>query len=596
MTTERVQIIVTQSGAVRVKKELGEIGPTAQRSAKGIDVLKTAISAISLVAITRQLIDFADAGTQLQNRITLANESVKGMNVTTDELFAIAKRTRAPVEELATVFQRGALAANELGASQDELLRFTEGVGQALAIQGTSATQARGALLQLSQALGSSVVRAEEFNSLLEGGLPILQAVAAGIDGTGGSVSKLRELVLAGEITNKQFFNAFLSQTDELQRKFDLTVGTISQAFTNLRTSLIQATLNSETFRVVMQGAASAILFIADNINFFLPIFAALIAAVTLFAGAAVLGAMISGIQAGVAAFAAFNAVLLANPLILVGTLIAGLILYLVTMTDTVQVLTDAWNAMVQFFGDGINSILEWIGNWYDYFAGKIGQVRDLWNFAVASMQDAFAVFGQFISERVQFVADFFANAWQSAVNFVIGIWERMRSVAQSIFDAIAGYIQRVIDLIRSVTGAIGGLGGIGDFGGGIAPTSTGNGPFGPNGPTLDGVNRGGDGVVTTGAYRTGGSFQVGGVGGEDSQTARLRLTPGERVTIESPSQVRRGGGGAAPNVNMQQKIVNVIDPNAVVAAMKTKAGENIVRNVITANADEFAAVLGAAG
>ncbi|MGR6730310.1 tape measure protein, partial [Aeromonas veronii] len=80
--------------------------------------------------------------------------------------------------------------------TQGQLINFTDKVALALRVAGTDSQTASGALLQLSQALGSGTVRAEEFNSVQEGALPILQAVAAGFKEAGGSVSKLRQLVL----------------------------------------------------------------------------------------------------------------------------------------------------------------------------------------------------------------------------------------------------------------------------------------------------------------------------------------------------------------------------------------------------------------
>lgn len=142
----------------------------------------------------------------------------------------IARATRSPVEELSKIYQKTTMASKELGASQDEILQFTKNVGLALAQQGGATISTRGALLQLSQAIGMGTVRAEEFNSMLEGGYPILVAAARGIEETGGSVMKLRQMMLAGELSSKKFFEAILSQSDNLEKVFGRTVPTLSQA------------------------------------------------------------------------------------------------------------------------------------------------------------------------------------------------------------------------------------------------------------------------------------------------------------------------------------------------------------------------------
>lgn len=84
------------------------------------------------------------------------------------------------------------------------------------------------------------------------------------------------------------------------------------------------------------------------------------------------------------------------------------------------------------------------------------------------------------------------------------------------------------------------------------------------------------------GGFAKGGQFTVGGSGGTDSQFVPLAVTPGERVTVETPKQQKdgEGGGAAAPII----KIVNITDPSEIPAAMDSKEGEQIVLNHISRN------------
>ena len=97
--------------------------------------------------------------------------------------------------------------------------------------------------------------------------------------------------------------------------------------------------------------------------------------------------------------------------------------------------------------------------------------------------------------------------------------------------------------------------------------------------------------ILSTNAnFATGGSFVVPGSGGVDSAMVGLRASPGERVTVQTPAQVRKGteaangtsGGatGAAPQVN--QRIINVIDPAIVGDYLATPEGEDVLVNVIS--------------
>lgn len=183
----------------------------------------------------RAVIGYADAWKRAENQLRVANVPAGDLADTMQRLFDIAQGAGADLGSTVTLFGRLSQSARELGANQEDLFRFTKGVGDALKIAGTSAEQAQGALLQLSQALGSSVVRAEEFNSINEGARPILQAVANGIAEAGGSVSRLRELVLAGKITNQEFFRGFLVGSQGLAEQADKTATTVGQSLTKLR-------------------------------------------------------------------------------------------------------------------------------------------------------------------------------------------------------------------------------------------------------------------------------------------------------------------------------------------------------------------------
>lgn len=99
--------------------------------------------------------------------------------------------------------------------------------------------------------------------------------------------------------------------------------------------------------------------------------------------------------------------------------------------------------------------------------------------------------------------------------------------------------------------------------------------------------------------FATGGEFRVGGGGGTDSQMVAFRATPGERVAISTPQQVRKGdpnsfgangGGGeaAAPSVT----ILNVRDPKEIPNAMQSSDGKEAIVNVISNNAGLFRQIL----
>jgi tape measure domain-containing protein len=186
---------------------LGRMGLAAGVAAGAIG--GTAVAAFSLAKAAEPFV-------KMQNALKGAGLQGDELRATFDALFAIAQRQGVPVEGLVTLYSRLAVVQKDLGATQGNLLAVTEGVGAALKLQGTDAQAASGALLQLSQAFGGGVVRAEEFNSILEGMPRLAQAAADNILQAGGSVAKLRTLVTEGEVSSKAFFDAIKQGSRDL--------------------------------------------------------------------------------------------------------------------------------------------------------------------------------------------------------------------------------------------------------------------------------------------------------------------------------------------------------------------------------------------
>ncbi len=192
-------------------------------------------AALSVKAIS----EAAQQYVNLQNTLKVAGVEGAALERTFSSLFQIAQRNGTPIEALVTLYGRATQAQKELKASSADLLKFTNGISLALRVGGTSAQQASGALLQLSQALGSGTVRAEEFNSVNEGARPILQAVAAGLEEAGGSVATLKNLVNDGKLSSEAFFRAFIAGMPSLEASAAKAQGTVSQAMTRIGNAFI---------------------------------------------------------------------------------------------------------------------------------------------------------------------------------------------------------------------------------------------------------------------------------------------------------------------------------------------------------------------
>lgn len=263
-----IDVVVDPSRANRGIKQVDQnLNRTAQTADRLRNLISGALAGLSFAVGIRELTRLADAYTTLTNRVRVATEGAEYSGQVLNRVFAIANRARQPVGQLATLYQRVSVASKELGAGQEDILKFVEATSKALAVQGGSSAESAGALLQLSQAMGNANIQAQEFNSLVDGAFPLLQAVARGIDEAGGSVSKLRQLVLQGRLSNKQFFEALLSQANSLDKTFAQTTPTISQAFTVLRNNVVKFVGEADQATAVTSTFASIIILASNNLD-----------------------------------------------------------------------------------------------------------------------------------------------------------------------------------------------------------------------------------------------------------------------------------------------------------------------------------------
>lgn len=251
---------------------------------------------------------YADAWTTAKNSLAVAGVIGENQIGVLDRLYQSAQDNAAPLGAMADLFGKAAQASDNLGASQAQLLEFSDGVGVALRVAGTSAGAASGALTQLGQLLGQARVQAEEFNSINEGARPILIAVANGLDEAGGSVSKLKELVNDGKVSGQQFFQAFLTGLPSIQKMAANATQTIDQGMTKVSNAFMRYIGQSDESLGASQRLVVGLNALADNFDTTADVTLKLAAII---AGALVgrsIGGMIAGLNLGVAALMRFTA------------------------------------------------------------------------------------------------------------------------------------------------------------------------------------------------------------------------------------------------------------------------------------------------
>lgn len=248
----------------RIERSAGNVERTTQTAftniARSAKLLAGAFTA-------REVLQYADAWTKAKNSLATAGITGTQQAAVLEQLYQAAQKNYAPLDALTTLYGKVAQAQTMLGASQNDLLKFTDGVATALRVAGTDANAARGALLQLSQGLGSGTVRAEEFNSVLEGARPIITAVANNIEEAGGSISKLKTLVDEGKISSRQFFEAFNRGIPALQAQAANASLTVAQAVTKINNAFTRYIGQTDEGLGATQRLAQGLGALADNFN-----------------------------------------------------------------------------------------------------------------------------------------------------------------------------------------------------------------------------------------------------------------------------------------------------------------------------------------
>lgn len=216
---------------------------------------------------TAQVVKYADAYTGLQNRLKATGLEGEALKRVEDSLYETANRNGVAVAATAELYQRAAMARENLGASEQDLLNIVSGTSAALKLQGTSATEASGALLQLGQLLGGNMVQAQEYNSLIDQLPVVLEAVAKGSDRWGGSVNKLTRDVKDGKVTVQEWSAAMLKGFADIETRAGASTTTVGASLQTLNNQLGRFVGQTDSSLSATQRMAQGIELLANNLD-----------------------------------------------------------------------------------------------------------------------------------------------------------------------------------------------------------------------------------------------------------------------------------------------------------------------------------------
>lgn len=265
MVNVLIEVVVDPRQAVGGSRRVrDEIDKTEQSADRLRNTIRGALAGIGVGLVLRELGQLADAYTNAQNRIRTVTESEQELQDVTQQLFQVANDTRGAFDATVEVYTRTALAAKDLGITQQQTINFTRSLNQAVALSGAASEEARGGLLQLSQGLASGALRGDELRSVLES-LPVVADVIA--KSLGVTRGELREMGQEGKITANVILNAFEKSRVELEERFAKSVPTIGQAFTVLKNNVLQAVGALDQGTHASALFAELIVFLAKNLD-----------------------------------------------------------------------------------------------------------------------------------------------------------------------------------------------------------------------------------------------------------------------------------------------------------------------------------------
>lgn len=337
----------------------------------------------------KSLVNTSDQFVQTTARLNMMNDGLQTTAELQDMIFQSAQRSRASYADTAKAVAQLGNRARDAFSSNEEVVAFSEQLNKMFTIAGASQQEMSSATLQLTQALGSGILRGEEFNAVFEAAPNVMQAVA---DYIGKPIGELRDLASEGEITADIVKKAMFAAADETNAKFESMPMTWAQVWTTISNTVLMAS----------QPILTAINWIANNLDIIGPIVLGITAAIGVYMIATYGAAAATWIWTK--AQAAFTAVMALNPIALIAIAIIAVIAVIYLAVAAIN----RWKG-TNISATGIVAAIFW----------SLGAV--IWN-VIAYSWNKFAAF-----------AEFFANVFNNPVYSVKALFVNL---ATNVIDA----------------------------------------------------------------------------------------------------------------------------------------------------------------
>lgn len=391
-----------------------EISAGTQQANELTNTIKRAVAAYVSIQTVGKALNISDELVQTTSRLNMMNDGVQTTAELVNMVYAAAQDARGSFSQMADVVARFGNNAKDAFSSSEEVVAFADLIQKQMTIAGASTQEAANAELQLSQALGSGVLRGDELNSIFEQAPNLIQSIADYLD---VPIGQIREMASEGELSADVVKAAIFASADDINSKFNempMTWGQIWQSMQNTALIAFQPVLqrlndlaNSEAFQTFIQGAIEAMAtlanillnifelvgtvggFIADNWSVISPIIYGVIAALAVYAAylgivkgieiasaaataihsvamsakIGVMAALTGQTMAATAAQMGYNGALYACPVVWIIVLIIALIAVIMAVCSAIAKMTGIANSGFGVITGGVNVVIQFFKN-----------------------------------------------------------------------------------------------------------------------------------------------------------------------------------------------------------------------------------------
>lgn len=203
-----------------------------------MNTIKSAIATYATVQTVGVVFDLSDTLTSTTARLSMMNDGVQTTSELINMVYAAAQDARGSFDQMADVVARFGNNARDAFGSSEEVVAFADLIQKQMTIAGASTQKAANAELQLSQALGSGVLRGDELNSIFEQAPNLIQNIADYLD---VPIGQIREMAADGELSASVVKAAIFSAADDINSKFESMPQTFAQIWTSFQNTALMS-------------------------------------------------------------------------------------------------------------------------------------------------------------------------------------------------------------------------------------------------------------------------------------------------------------------------------------------------------------------